>query len=64
MSNLVKQQRELLKMSQEELASKSNISRVYLSKIERGKSMPSYAIASQISAALGKKVNEIFLTNL
>ncbi|WP_286904422.1 helix-turn-helix transcriptional regulator [Clostridium sp. UBA1652] len=64
MSNLVKQQRELLKMSQEELASKSNISRVYLSKIERGKSMPSYAIASQISAALGKKVNEIFLTNM
>jgi DNA-binding XRE family transcriptional regulator len=64
LSNLVKQQRELLKMSQEELASKSNISRVYLSKIERGKSMPSYAIASQISAALGKKVNEIFLTNM
>lgn len=64
MSNLVKQERELLKMSQEELASKANISRVYLSRIERGKSMPSYAIASQISTALGKEVNVIFLSKL
>ncbi|WP_326513724.1 helix-turn-helix transcriptional regulator [Clostridium intestinale] len=64
MSNLVKQERELLKMSQEKLASKANISRVYLSRIERGKSMPSYAIASQISTALGKEVNEIFLVKL
>ncbi|MCM0648683.1 helix-turn-helix transcriptional regulator [Clostridium swellfunianum] len=60
MGNKIREIRESIGLSQEQLASETHISRVYLSKIETGKSKPSYLIAYRLSKRLGKPLEELF----
>lgn len=59
--NQVKSFRKSIKMSQNELAIKSNVSRTYIALIESGKrENPSHEVMGRIALALGKTVPEIF----
>lgn len=58
----IKQYREVLKMSQTELARKSKVSRSIISGLESGAVLVTTTdTLSKISQALGKKVSDIFL---
>lgn len=58
----IKEIREELKMSQEELAKKSNVSRTTISGLESGAvKVTTTGTLLKIANALGKKVTEIFL---
>lgn len=46
-------------LSQGELASKAEISRAYLSDIERGKRSPTYGVVKKLASALGVTVEEL-----
>ena len=59
--NKVKEIRKERGMSQEVLAQYSEISRKYLSLIERQKASPSISIAIKIGGALGVSIDKIFL---
>ena len=59
--NKVKEIRKERGMSQEALAQYSEISRKYLSLIERQKASPSISIAIKIGGALGVSIDKIFL---
>ena len=61
MKNCIRKFREELGMSQTELASRSNVSRVYLSTVETGKCMPSAENALAISRELGKPLEDVFI---
>lgn len=58
--NNVKEIRELLGLTQEEIATKANISRPFLSDIENGKKVPTINVAFSIARALNRKIGEIF----
>lgn len=61
MVNRVKEIRELLNMSQDELSKKSGVSRTVISKLETGKPVRVTNITlEKLSDALGRKVSEIF----
>jgi transcriptional regulator with XRE-family HTH domain len=63
-NNLVKSLRKTVKMSQSELATKSNVSRTYIALIETGKrENPSHEVMGKIALALGKTISEIFFPN-
>lgn len=47
-------------MTQQDLASRANISRAYLTNIERGEYTPSLQVAKDISEALGTTIDDIF----
>lgn len=47
-------------LTQEQLALKAEISRAYLSNIEKGKHTPSLEVAKKISDALKKSIEDIF----
>lgn len=53
--------RKSLGLTQEELASKAEISRAYLANIEAGKHTPSLDVASKLAFLLNKSVEELFL---
>lgn len=60
MNNRIKELRIALKMSQEELANKAGVSRVFLTTVENGGATPSVKNALAIANALNKTVNEVF----
>lgn len=55
----VKKLREAKGMTQEALAAKARISRVYLAQIERHRQDPAVSIVVRIAKALGVKVGEL-----
>lgn len=55
----IKELREDQKLSQERLSDKVDITRTYLSDIERGKRSPSYDIVKKIADALGVSINDL-----
>jgi putative transcriptional regulator len=63
MDNTIKKVREALDLSQEQLATDVGISRQFLSRIETGKSNPTYPIAYRLSKRLCKPIEEIFFNN-
>ena len=56
----IKSNREIIGMSQEELAHRSNIHRTYLSNIECGKRNFSITVLMQIAKALGIEIKDLF----
>lgn len=64
MQNKVKEYREKLKMTQEELAIKSAVSRNTISSLETKNNVNvTYEVMEKISIALGKKVPAVFFDN-
>lgn len=64
MQNKVKEYREKLKMTQEELAIKSAVSRNTISSLETKNNVNvTYEVMEKISIALGKKVSVVFFDN-
>ena len=64
MKNKLKEIREEMEISQEELALKSGISRTRISELETEKKEVTTNITlEKIATALGKKVSEIFFTD-
>lgn len=62
MGNKIKERRDLLKMSQEELAEKSMVSRATISSLENNSERnTSTKVLQKIAAALGTTVGELFL---
>ena len=61
MGNKIKERRDLLKMSQEELAEKSMVSRATISSLENNSEHnTSTKVLQKIAAALGTTVGELF----
>lgn len=61
MGNKIKERRDLLKMSQEELAEKSMVSRATISSLENNSERnTSTKVLQKIAAALGTTVSELF----
>lgn len=58
--NKIREYREALGMTQEELAKKAGISRPFLSTVETGAAIPTVAKAADIAAALETTVDELF----
>ncbi len=58
----VRRQRELLRLSQEELAARAGIDRTYISGVERGVRNPSLEVMQRIATALGTDLDVIFAT--
>ena len=58
----VRRHRELLRLSQEELANRANIDRTYISGVERGIRNPSLLVMQRIATALGSDLDVIFAT--
>jgi len=56
----VRQQRELLRISQEELASRAVIDRTYISGVERGVRNPTLDVMQRIANGLGSDLAVIF----
>jgi putative transcriptional regulator len=50
-------------LTQEQLATNINISRAYLSNIEKGKHTPSLEVAKKISDELNSTIEDIFFEN-
>lgn len=60
LKNRLKELRAREKMSQQELADKSGISRQMISLIERGKVEPSIVVALKLSRVFDEKTDDIF----
>lgn len=61
MGNKIKERRDLLKMSQEELAERSMVSRATISSLENNSERnTSTKVLQKIAAALGTTVGELF----
>jgi transcriptional regulator with XRE-family HTH domain len=58
----VRRHRELLRLSQEELASRAAIDRTYISGVERGVRNPTLEVMQRIARALGSDLDVIFAT--
>nr|WP_288497738.1 helix-turn-helix transcriptional regulator [uncultured Pseudomonas sp.] len=58
----VRRHRELLRLSQEELANRASIDRTYISGVERGVRNPSLIVMQRIATALGSDLDVIFAT--
>ncbi len=62
MKSRVREYRQKLKMTQEELAKKSGVSRKTINSLENGKYNPSLLLAHKITIILGFKIiNDIFI---
>lgn len=59
LGTLVKKQRMLLKLSQEELGFRANLDRTYISGVERGVRNPSLTALVSIASGLGITVSEL-----
>lgn len=58
----VRQHRQLVRLSQEELAERAGKDRTYISGIERGRRNPSLNVMQSISDALGVDLDVLFAT--
>lgn len=58
----MRRHRELLRLSQEELASRSGIDRTYISGVERGVRNPTLDVMQRVAKALGAELDVIFAT--
>ncbi len=58
----VRRHRELLRLSQEELAHRADLDRSYLGRIERGEQNATLESAQRLSDALGADLDVIFAT--
>lgn len=56
----IQRRRKALKLTQEQLAEKVNISLVYLGYIEQGRYVPSVAVLSKIARVLKIKLSDLF----
>lgn len=57
----IKERRKALNMSQEELANKSGVTRVAISRYENNERKPSVFIAAKIARALGCTVDDLLV---
>ncbi len=60
MINTVRQQRTVLKLTQDELAERVQATRQTIISIEKGNYVPSVLLALRIAAILGSKVEDLF----
>ena len=60
MKNRLKIERTILDLTQEELASKINVSRQTINSIEKNRYVPSTILALKLSQIFNKTVNDIF----
>lgn len=58
----IRRHRELLRISQEELAVRAGIDRTYISGVERGVRNPTLDVIQRIAQALGADLDVIFAT--
>lgn len=58
----VRRHRELLRLSQEELAARADMDRTYVSGVERGVRNPSLDVMQRIATALGADLDVLFAT--
>lgn len=58
----VRRHRELLRLSQEELADRSGIDRTYISGVERGVRNPTLDVMQRIARGLGADLDVVFAT--
>lgn len=58
----VRRHRELLKLSQEELADRSGLDRTYISGVERGVRNPTVQVMQKLAEALGADLDVLFAT--
>jgi transcriptional regulator with XRE-family HTH domain len=58
----VRQHRELIRISQEELAGRAGLDRTYVSGVERGRRNPTLEVLQRLSDALGADLDVIFAT--
>lgn len=58
----VRQHRQLVRLSQEELAERAGKDRTYVSGIERGRRNPSLSVLQSIADALGADLDVLFAT--
>lgn len=58
----VRKHRELLRLSQEELAERAGLDRTYLSGVERGVRNPTLDVMQRIATALGSDLDVVFAT--
>lgn len=56
----IRRQRELLRLSQEELAARSGLDRTYISGVERGVRNPTLDVMQRIATALGSDLDVLF----
>lgn len=62
MQNRIKARRKQLRLTQEQLAEKAQISRPHLADIESGKAVPSVVVAQKIAHVLKRTTDHIFFT--
>lgn len=58
----IRRHRELVRLSQEDLAGRAGLDRTYVSGIERGRRNPTLKILQQLADALGVDLDVIFAT--
>ncbi|MFY0478008.1 helix-turn-helix domain-containing protein [Achromobacter marplatensis] len=58
----IRRHRELLRLSQEDLADRARIDRTYISGVERGVRNPSLEVMQRIAEGLGADLDVIFCT--
>jgi transcriptional regulator with XRE-family HTH domain len=58
----IRRHRELLRISQEELAARAHMDRTYVSGVERGVRNPSLEVMQRLARALGADLDVIFAT--
>ncbi|MCF8261868.1 MAG: helix-turn-helix transcriptional regulator [Melioribacteraceae bacterium] len=60
MKNLLKVERAILDLTQDDLAKQIEVSRQTINSIEKGRFVPSTILALKLSKVFGKSVNDIF----
>lgn len=63
LTNTINVERAKIRMTQEELAFKVNVTRQTIHSIERGKKTPSLELALEIANVFGVKIENIFVLN-
>jgi transcriptional regulator with XRE-family HTH domain len=58
----IRRHRELVRISQEELAERAGLDRTYVSGVERGRRNPTVKILQRLADALGSDLDVIFAT--
>lgn len=60
MKNNIRVERAIKRMTQQQLAEKTGVTRQTITAIEAGKYVPSTVLSLKISAVFGKKLEEVF----
>jgi transcriptional regulator with XRE-family HTH domain len=58
----IRRHRELIRLSQEELAERAGLDRTYVSGVERGRRNPTLEVLQRLADALGADLDVIFAT--